>query len=168
MSRSKIHESLSVFHPLVREWFQESFPEPTDAQKRAWREIERGEHTLLLAPTGSGKTLAAFLVAINRIMLGGADEKAANGVKVLYISPLKALGADVERNLRAPMRADGEEPDGPPAHDAFRARWRAVLCLRAQRQALLHLRHSVRAHSPRGRRSHDVFLSALPNDRRRS
>jgi ATP-dependent Lhr-like helicase len=103
MPRSTIHESLSVFHPLVSEWFQESFPAPTDAQKRAWQQIEQGQHTLLLAPTGSGKTLAAFLVAINRIMFGKLPEEIGSGVKALYISPLKALGADVERNLRAPI-----------------------------------------------------------------
>lgn len=98
------HKSLAAFHPPVREWFQESFPEPTDAQNRAWRQIEQGAHTLLLAPTGSGKTLAAFLVAINRIMFAGPREKNdRGGVKVLYISPLKALGVDVERNLRAPI-----------------------------------------------------------------
>ncbi|WP_254507944.1 Lhr family helicase [Anatilimnocola floriformis] len=101
--RSTTHESLATFHPPVREWFQESFPEPTGAQQQAWRQIEQGEHTLLLAPTGSGKTLAAFLVAINRIMFAERPKEAARGVKVLYISPLKALGADVERNLRAPI-----------------------------------------------------------------
>ena len=96
-------EPLSSFHPLVREWFRETFPAPTDAQRQAWQQIERGEHTLLLAPTGSGKTLAAFLVAINRIMFGQPPNDAVSSVKVLYISPLKALGVDVERNLRAPL-----------------------------------------------------------------
>lgn len=101
--RAQVPESLAGFHPSVSEWFQENFPQPTDAQKRAWRQIEQREHTLLLAPTGSGKTLAAFLVAINRIMFGEPPGKTARGVKVLYISPLKALGVDVERNLRAPI-----------------------------------------------------------------
>lgn len=101
--RSTNHDALSAFHPLVREWFEQSFPEPTHAQKQAWREIEQGEHTLLLAPTGSGKTLAAFLVAINRIMFGERQAEVPRGVRVLYISPLKALGVDVERNLRAPI-----------------------------------------------------------------
>src|SRR5687768_14903625 len=95
---SPAHEPLSGFHPAVRDWFQGSFPEPTDAQVRAWQQIERGDHTLLLAPTGSGKTLAAFLIAINRIMFAQPSEAAARGVRVLYISPLKALGVDVERN----------------------------------------------------------------------
>lgn len=92
-----------MFHPLVREWFAQSFSEPTDAQKRAWQHIENGDHTLLLAPTGSGKTMAAFLVAINRIMFGTPPDGDKRGVRVLYISPLKALGVDVERNLRAPI-----------------------------------------------------------------
>ena len=94
---------LSLFDPLVRQWFEETFPAPTDAQTRAWQQIQRGEHTLLLAPTGSGKTLAAFLVAINRIMFGPPPDNGLTGVRVLYISPLKALGVDVERNLRAPL-----------------------------------------------------------------
>ena len=114
---SAAHDPLAAFHPQLREWFLETFSEPTEAQKRAWKQVEQGDHTLLLAPTGSGKTLAAFLVAINRIMFGpardeakpGVDEakpgvdEAKPGVRVLYISPLKALGVDVERNLRAPI-----------------------------------------------------------------
>ncbi|HEY0983924.1 Lhr family helicase [Schlesneria sp.] len=104
MPRRSTHlDPLSAFHPLVKEWFLQSFPEPTEAQNRAWKEIDQGEHTLLLAPTGSGKTLAAFLVAINRIMFGTRPDGAPAGVRVLYISPLKALGVDVERNLRAPI-----------------------------------------------------------------
>ena len=114
--RSTANDSLAAFHPLVREWFLQSFPEATNAQTRAWEQIERGEHTLLLAPTGSGKTLAAFLVAINRIMFGQPPTEASRGVRVLYISPLKALGVDVERNLRAPIAgiralADRKEAD---------------------------------------------------------
>jgi ATP-dependent helicase Lhr and Lhr-like helicase len=92
----------ATLHPLVWKWFRESFANPTEAQERAWQQIERGEHTLLLAPTGSGKTLAAFLVAIHRIMFGPRED-APSGVRVLYLSPLKALGVDVERNLRAPI-----------------------------------------------------------------
>lgn len=104
MANSKIdHDALSGFHPIVGEWFKQSFSEPTEAQKRAWRQIEQREHTLLLAPTGSGKTLAAFLFAINRLMFAERNEKQPSGVRVLYISPLKALGVDVERNLRAPI-----------------------------------------------------------------
>lgn len=101
--RSLNSEPLSAFHPLVRNWFEETFPAATDAQLKAWEQIEQAEHTLLLAPTGSGKTLAAFLVAINRIMFAEPPADAPRGVRVLYISPLKALGVDVERNLRAPI-----------------------------------------------------------------
>ena len=93
------------FHPVLRRWFEESFAQPTKAQQRAWPRISDGHNTLLLAPTGSGKTLAAFLVAIDRIMFAPPQETADDKrkVQVLYISPLKALGVDVERNLRSPI-----------------------------------------------------------------
>lgn len=103
---------LDLFSPIVHKWFSEELGEPTRAQLEAWPAIERGEHTLLLAPTGSGKTLAAFLVAINRLMFEREpsdpdSETTAQvkscGVSVLYISPLKALGVDVERNLQRPL-----------------------------------------------------------------
>ncbi|HSM36824.1 MAG TPA: crosslink repair DNA glycosylase YcaQ family protein [Longimicrobiales bacterium] len=83
-------------------WFGEAFTAPTRAQRDGWPPIARGASTLLLAPTGSGKTLAAFLAAIDRLMFGPAAS-AEDGVRVLYVSPLKALGVDVERNLRAPL-----------------------------------------------------------------
>lgn len=88
------------FHPVVQQWVAQTFGGPTPAQTRAWPVIARGVHTLLLAPTGSGKTLAAFLSAIDRLMFGPPAEP---GCRVLYISPLKALGIDIERNLRAPL-----------------------------------------------------------------
>ncbi len=97
---------LDPFHPLVRDWFLETFAAPTRAQAKAWPAIAAGENTLLLAPTGSGKTLAAFLVAIDRLIAaraGGSSDAEPGGVRVLYLSPLKALGVDVERNLRAPL-----------------------------------------------------------------
>ena len=97
--------SLRDFHPVTRQWFQETFPSATTAQEKAWPAIEAGKNTLLLAPTGSGKTLAAFMVAIDRLMFprDGYESGSPAGVRVLYISPLKALGVDVERNLRAPL-----------------------------------------------------------------
>lgn len=95
--------ALGHFHPTLRRWFGDAFREPTAAQKLAWPVIASGVSTLLLAPTGSGKTLAAFLVAIDRIMFGPRDEAREKGVRVLYVSPLKALGVDVERNLRSPI-----------------------------------------------------------------
>ena len=126
---------LDLFSPIVHKWFSEELGEPTRAQLEAWPAIQRGEHTLLLAPTGSGKTLAAFLVAINRLMFESAGDQSSaslkrvtrsvseglvpddstsshpsltrrvtgTGVSVLYISPLKALGVDVERNLQRPL-----------------------------------------------------------------
>ena len=100
---------LAGFHPPTRQWFERSFPEgPTDAQRLAWPALAAGQSTLVLAPTGSGKTLAAFLHAIDRLMFGPpAPSEGKNGAdrrcRVLYISPLKALAVDVERNLRAPI-----------------------------------------------------------------
>ncbi|MCA9165411.1 MAG: DEAD/DEAH box helicase, partial [Planctomycetales bacterium] len=114
--------ALDGFHPITRQWFTEAFPEPTRAQTLAWPAIAAGRSTLLLAPTGSGKTLAAFLVAIDRIMFGLPEPTLSEnkpGVRVLYISPLKALGVDVERNLRAPLagvRAVAQR-EGVPFHE---------------------------------------------------
>ena len=87
--------SASGFHPVLETWFRESFAGPTLAQQRAWPSIAAQESTLLLAPTGSGKTLAAFLVALNRLMFTPRGDGETTGVRVLYISPLKALGVDV-------------------------------------------------------------------------
>ena len=95
-------DALSLFHPAVREWFAATFPAPTLAQQLGWRAIARGESTLLLAPTGSGKTLAAFLWCLNRAMFSPPPPKAAR-CRALYVSPLKALAVDVERNLRVPL-----------------------------------------------------------------
>lgn len=98
------------FSPTTRTWFLDAFPTgPTTVQERAWAAIGRGENALVIAPTGSGKTLASFLSAIDRLGRLDAGEEArerpepTDGVRVLYISPLKALGADVERNLRRPL-----------------------------------------------------------------
>jgi ATP-dependent helicase Lhr and Lhr-like helicase len=95
---------LSSFHDRTREWFQASFPGPTPAQAQAWPAIASGAHVLISAPTGSGKTLAAFLWSIDR--LARHDDHAT---RVLYVSPLKALSYDVERNLRAPLRGVGAD-----------------------------------------------------------
>ena len=92
--------ALHFAHEATRSWFAEAFGEPTRAQREGWPPIVQGKSTLLLAPTGSGKTLAAFLVAIDRLMF---RPQAGGGIRVLYVSPLKALGVDVERNLRAPL-----------------------------------------------------------------
>ena len=94
--------SFDIFHPAVRDWFEAVFPAPTRPQVEGWPAIARGESTLILAPTGTGKTLAAFLWCINRIMFSPVPA-AAQRCRVLYISPIKALAVDVERNLRAPL-----------------------------------------------------------------
>ena len=104
---------LDLFHPAVRAWFADAFGTPTRAQHLGWPAIARGESTLILAPTGSGKTLAAFLWCLNRLIFEPAPPRRER-CRVVYISPLKALASDVERNLRAPLagiagaaRADG-------------------------------------------------------------
>jgi ATP-dependent Lhr-like helicase len=120
---------LSGFSPRAREWFERAFDAPTPAQVRAWPAIARGEHVLLSAPTGSGKTLAAFLWALDRLSarppasaaaepgapdvgqdaLGAAPSAPGVGTRVVYVSPLKALAYDIERNLRAPLSGIGAQ-----------------------------------------------------------
>jgi ATP-dependent Lhr-like helicase len=114
---------LSAFHPATRAWFTAAFAEPTAAQAQAWPAIASGEHTLISAPTGSGKTLAAFLWAIDRLAAERGAEPAPDasdprarakaarerGIGLVYISPLKALSYDVDRNLRAPLRGIGAD-----------------------------------------------------------
>src|SRR4029079_7087573 len=93
---------LELFHPAVRDWFTGAFPAPTKPQQLGWPAIARGESTLILAPTGSGKTLTAFLWCLNRLLFEPPPPRKER-CRVLYISPLKALAVDVERNLRAPL-----------------------------------------------------------------
>src|SRR3954467_8345096 len=92
--------ALERFSAPTREWFGAAFAEPTAAQAGAWEAISQGRHALGVAPTGSGKTLSAVLWAIARLLT--ADKPQEKGTRVLYVSPLKALAVDVERNLRAP------------------------------------------------------------------
>lgn len=91
-------QALSVFHPLIREWFNSNFHAPTDIQTEAWRRTAEGENLLICAPTGSGKTLSAFLWAINSLIQGKFSGK------ILYISPMKALNNDILRNLDRPLK----------------------------------------------------------------
>src|SRR5437762_3750233 len=94
---------LARFHPLVEKWFQETFGNPSDPQRQGWPAIASGAHTLILAPTGTGKTLAAFLWELNELITRGAKEPLPNAVHLLYISPLKALNNDIQRNLDRPL-----------------------------------------------------------------
>src|SRR5438874_8658917 len=95
--------SLSRFSPLTRAWFEGAFAEPTPAQELGWEAISEGQNTLILAPTGSGKTLAAFLWVIDRLLEQAEQPPEKERCRVLYVSPLKALTYDVDRNLRAPL-----------------------------------------------------------------
>jgi ATP-dependent Lhr-like helicase len=94
---------LELFSPATREWFKGAFAAPTDAQEGAWRAAHAGVHALVVAPTGSGKTLAAFLWALDRLASEPPPAEQLKRCRVLYISPLKALAVDVQRNLRAPL-----------------------------------------------------------------
>lgn len=101
-------DALSPFSTPVREWFRHTFSTPTAAQEGAWESIREGRNTLIIAPTGSGKTLAAFLWSLDALYREHREQVPGTalpprGTRILYISPLKALGADVERNLRAPL-----------------------------------------------------------------
>ena len=112
-------EALDGFSPATRAWFDGAFAEPTQAQAGAWRAIGKGEDTLVVAPTGSGKTLAAFLWAIDKLAALPPPADPKRRTRVLYVSPLKALAVDIERNLRAPLTGIGhaarrlglDEPD---------------------------------------------------------
>ena len=99
---AKRADVLELFHPAVAEWFRSSFASPTPPQTGGWPAIARGESTVILAPTGSGKTLTAFLWCINRVMFD-APPPPSRRCRVLYVSPLKALAVDIERNLRSPL-----------------------------------------------------------------
>ena len=94
---------LSQFHPLVRTWFEQRFEAPTDAQALGWPAIAQGKHTLIAAPTGSGKTLAAFLTCLDGLVRAGLDGGLPERTEVVYVSPLKALSNDIQRNLSEPL-----------------------------------------------------------------
>ena len=95
--------STSLFHPAVADWFDNSFAAPTAAQAEAWPAIQAGKHTLIAAPTGSGKTLAAFLAAIDGLVRQGVAGCLQDETQIVYVSPLKALSNDIQRNLEAPL-----------------------------------------------------------------
>ena len=93
-------EPLALFHPIIQKWFTERIGQPTDIQIKAWPVISSDSHVLITAPTGSGKTLTAFLWALNQLITGAWS---TGNVRVLYISPLKALNNDIQRNLLGPI-----------------------------------------------------------------
>ena len=95
--------SLSLFHPIIREWFNGRFEAPTEAQAKGWTAISEGRHTLIAAPTGSGKTLAAFLTCIDGLVRAGMEGSLPDTTQVVYVSPLKALSNDIQKNLAAPL-----------------------------------------------------------------
>ena len=97
------------FHPAVAGWFRSAFPAPTSVQVKAWDAIRAGQHTLISAPTGSGKTLAAFLGVIDELAHRAHEGTLRDETQILYVSPLKALSNDIEKNLRAPLEGIGRE-----------------------------------------------------------
>ena len=107
---------LAQFHPLIREWFLSRFEAPTGAQAEGWPAIARGTHTLVAAPTGSGKTLAAFMTCLDRLVRAGLEGSLPETTEVVYVSPLKALANDIERNLTGPLAEIGRlaEERGTP------------------------------------------------------
>ena len=95
---------LSLFHPVVQKWFSGRFEAPTGAQSIGWPAIAKGKHTLIAAPTGSGKTLAAFLTCIDGLVRTGMEEGLPDATQVVYVSPLKALSNDIQKNLATPLK----------------------------------------------------------------
>src|SRR5512144_2236962 len=91
------------FHPAVAQWFAAHFPAPTVPQREAWPLIQSGHNVLIAAPTGSGKTLAAFLAAIDELVRQGVEAPLPDETLVVYVSPLKALSNDIQKNLAAPL-----------------------------------------------------------------
>src|SRR6202789_443755 len=100
---------LNSFHPAVAAWFSRTFDAPTPAQERAWPALRSGQHVLVAAPTGSGKTFAAFLAAIDQLVREGVAGPLPDETRIVYVSPLKALSNDIQRNLDAPLEGIREE-----------------------------------------------------------
>ena len=128
------------FHPLVERWFRSRFEAPTEPQRLGWPHIAAGEHTLIAAPTGSGKTLTAFLAVIDRLLKDAIAGRLEDGMRVVYVSPLRALSNDMHRNLTEPLAelnalAAAEFPDAPIA--AIRAGLRTGDTTSSQRAALV-------------------------------
>src|SRR5262245_56224655 len=103
---------LGAFHPAVAGWFADTLGRPTEPQRRGWPAIQQGRHALIAAPTGTGKTLAAFLWAIDGLLRQG--DALCDATQVLYVSPLRALSNDVQKNLEGPLREIRERAAGLP------------------------------------------------------
>src|SRR3984957_10262108 len=101
--------ALDSLHPAVAAWFSRTFDAPTPAQERAWPALQAGHHVLVAAPTGSGKTFAAFLSAIDQLVKEGLETGLPDETRIVYVSPLKALSNDIQRNLEAPLKGIREE-----------------------------------------------------------
>ena len=129
----------SAFHPIIARWFSETLGEPTRAQALGWAAIRDRRHTLIAAPTGSGKTLAAFLNALDELVHDGLAAPLPDEVRILYVSPLKALSADVHKNLALPRRG------------IARYRWRRAPILRRWRRDDRTRRRNRTARLPRSR-----------------
>src|SRR5437016_4966453 len=109
-------DPLASFHPLVSQWFTDTLGEPSAPQRAGWPAVASGDDTLILAPTGTGKTLAAFLWELNALIIEGLEAPLANAVHLLYVSPLKALNNDVQRNLESPLAALKARFERDPSH----------------------------------------------------
>jgi ATP-dependent Lhr-like helicase len=106
----------SIFHPAVSAWFERAFAVATAAQAQAWPAIHSGQHVLIAAPTGSGKTLAAFMAAIDSLVRQGLKGELPEETQVVYVSPLKALSNDIQRNWKRHSPASAKPcANGPPA-----------------------------------------------------
>ena len=112
-------DPFACFHPVTTAWFKAVFDAPTAPQRMGWPVIARGESALILAPTGTGKTLTAFLWCLDRLMLHPPPPGRKPGCRIVYVSPLKALAVDVERNLRSPLAgiANMARRMGVPFHE---------------------------------------------------
>src|SRR6476661_10401698 len=102
MSQNQV-TALDAFHPVIRQWFLGRFSAPTEPQQQGWPPIAAGAHTLIAAPTGSGKTLTAFLAAIDRLLKEAIRGELPDEIRVVYVSPLRALSNDMHRNLEVPL-----------------------------------------------------------------
>jgi ATP-dependent Lhr-like helicase len=156
---------LQLFHPLIRQWFQEHFREATPAQRLGWPTIQRRQDTLIAAPTGSGKTLAAFLASLDRLLRLALAGELCDQTYVVYVSPLRALSNDIQRNLQAPLAeilrlARQERPDCPEV----RARVRTGDTPARERQQMVRRPPHILVTTPEslylvltGKRSRDIL-----------